>query len=160
MHRFTPRGGRLPAIAGLALAGVLAAAPIAQADTTNGNLPGGTSISAGISAPAAGALIASPPGDVNLSGTAAVGEGQPVADTTLIYVVDTSGSTIPPLSGPGCGGNQNGDGSSNSVLDCEIAAAKALNQQAIAAGTVGQVGAVFFQSTATTRDVGLSLIHI
>lgn len=149
-----PSGGRLRAVAGLMLVAVFAVVPTAAADTESGNLPGGTSISVGIDSPAAGALIASPPGDVSLSGTASVGEGVPVANTTLVYVVDTSGSTIPPLSGPGCGGNQNGDGSSNSVLDCEIAAARALNQQAIAAGTVGQVGAVFFNSNASIRDAG------
>ena len=151
MHRFTSKGGRLPAIAGLALAGVLAAAPLAQADTTNGNLPGGTSISVGIAAPADGALIASPPGDVSLSGTASVGQGVPVANTTLVYVVDRSGSTS---NTNGCGGNQNGDGASNTVLDCEIAAGRALNQEAIASGTVGQVGAVFFDSGAQIQDAG------
>jgi hypothetical protein len=151
MHRFTPRGGRLPAIAGLALAGVLATAPMAQADTTNGNLPGGTSISAGIASPADSALIASPSGDVGLTGTAAVGQGVPVANTTLVYVVDRSGSTS---TSNGCGGNQNGDGGSNTVLDCEIAAGRALNQQAIASGTVGQVGAVFFDSSAQIQDAG------
>jgi hypothetical protein len=149
MHRFTSKGGRLPAIAGLALAGILAAAPMAQADTTHGNLPGGTSISVGISAPTDGALIASPPGDVSLSGTASVGQGVPVANTTLVYVVDRSGST---QTLNGCGGNQNGDSRSNSVLDCEIAAARALNDQAIASGTVGQVGAVFFDSAAQIQD--------
>jgi hypothetical protein len=150
MHRFTPSGRRLPAIAGLALAGALAAAPIALADTTNANLPGGTSIAVGITAPGDGALIAAPPGDVSVSGTASVGQGVPVANTTLVYVVDRSGSTA---STNGCGGNQNGDSLSNSVLDCEIAAARALNQQAISTGTVGQVGAVFFDDAAQIKDV-------
>lgn len=152
MHRLPSLGRRVPALASLALAAILAAAPPVSADTTNANLPGGTSMTVGISAPADGALIASPPGDVALSGTASVGEGVPVANTTLVYVVDTSGSTIP-AGNPGCGGNQNADSSSNTVLDCEIAAARALNQQAIAAGTVGEVGAVFFASDATIRDV-------
>lgn len=154
MYRFPSIGRRLPAIASLALAAILVAAPAAMADTANGNLPGGTSITVGISAPADGAVIASPPGGVNLSGTASVGEGVPVANTTLVYVVDTSASTVPPLSGPGCGGDQNGDGASNTVLDCEIAAAAALNDDAIAAGTVGHVGAVFFNSTAQIQDAG------
>lgn len=46
-----------------------------------------------------------------------------------------------------------GDGSGNTILDCEIAAGRALNQQAIAAGAVGEVGVVFFDSGATIRDV-------
>jgi hypothetical protein len=149
MYRFTSRGGRLPAIASLALAGALVAAAPAAAHTTSANLPGGTSIEVGITSPADHALIASPPGNVQLSGTASVGQGVPVANTTLVYVVDRSGSTA---STNGCGANQNGDGVSNSVLDCEIAAARALNAQAIAAGTVGQVGAVFFDSAAQVRD--------
>ena len=44
------------------------------------------------------------------------------------YVVDRSGSTS---NTNGCGGNQNGDSASNTVLDCEIAAGRALNQEAI-----------------------------
>ena len=150
MSRFIGGGGRKPAMASLALAGALIFSSPALADTTNGNLPGGTSIAVGVTAPAGGALIASPPGDVSLSGTASVGQGVPVKNTTLIYVVDTSGSTG---GGGGCGGDQNGSGGSNTIVDCEIAAARALNQQAIAAGTVGQSGIVFFASTASTRDV-------
>jgi hypothetical protein len=153
MYRLASSGRRLPAVAGLALAAALTAAAPAVADTTSGNLPGGTSITVGISTPAGGALIASPPGNVNLSGTASVGQGVPVANTTLVYVVDRSGST---QSLNGCGGNQNGDGLANSVLDCEIAAGRALNQQAIAAGTVDEVGAVFFDTGAQIQDVSPS----
>ncbi|HEX2054221.1 MAG TPA: VWA domain-containing protein [Actinomycetota bacterium] len=121
----------------------------AAADVENGNLPGGTSISVGITNPAEGALYV--PGSVPVSGTASIGEGQPVADTTIVYVIDVSGSTQNP---GGCGGNQNPtrDPVSNSILDCEIAAGKALNQQAIDAGTVDQVGVVFFDSGASIQD--------
>ena len=149
MYRLASSGRRLPAVAGLALTAALVCAAPAPADTENGNLPGGTSITVGISSPTDGALIASPPGDVSLSGTASVGQGVPVANTTLVYVVDRSGSTQTPS---GCGGNQNGDSLTNSVLDCEIAAARALNGEAIASGTVGQVGAVFFDSAAQIQD--------
>jgi hypothetical protein len=150
MDRSISKGRLLPALAGLVLATLLAAAPSASADTTSGNLPGGTSIAVAVDTPADGALIASPPGDVSLTGSASVGQGVPVANTTLIYVVDRSGST---QNNASCGGNQNGDGFTNTILDCEIAAARALNQQAIAAGTVGQVGAVFFDTNAAIQDV-------
>jgi trimeric autotransporter adhesin len=153
MYQLVSSGRRLPAVAGLALAAAFAATAPAVADTTSGNLPGGTSITVGISTPADGALIVSPPGNVNLSGTASVGQGVPVANTTLVYVVDRSGST---QSLNGCGGNQNGDGLTNSVLDCEIAAGRALNQQAIAAGTVDEAGAVFFDTDAQIQDVSPS----
>ncbi len=125
--------------------------PPAQADTETGTLPGGTSISVSIDNPADGALVPSATGDIALNGSASVGQGQP-ASTTLIYVVDASGSTAPG-SGGDCGGDQDGDTNPNSVLDCEIAAARALNQEAIAAGTVDQVGVVFFEATAGAQDV-------
>lgn len=57
MYRPVWMGRRLPA-ASLALAALLVAAPSAMADTANGNLPGGTSITVGISAPADGTVIA------------------------------------------------------------------------------------------------------
>jgi len=88
-------GQSAAAFAGLILASLLVAAPPAAADTTAGNLPGGTSIAVGIDTPADDALIASP-GDVSLSGSASIGQGVPVANTTLIYVVDRSGSTQNP----------------------------------------------------------------
>lgn len=142
------RTARVVVVAVLLL--LLAAAP-ARGAVVNGNLPGGTGISVEIATPAEGALIASPSGDVSLTGSAAVGQAQPVANTALIYVLDVSGSTA---SLNGCGGNQNGDGRTNSVLDCEIAAAKALNQQAISAGTIGEVGVVVFGTGGAKADVG------
>jgi hypothetical protein len=123
----------------------------ASAADASGNLPGGTSISVAITTPADGALIASPPGDVQLTGTASVGMGVPVANTSLIYVLDVSGSTD--QSG-GCGGDQNGDGSANFILDCEIAAVKALNSDAASTGTVDEVGLVVFASDGQIADVG------
>ncbi|MDQ4068985.1 MAG: hypothetical protein M3203_05875, partial [Actinomycetota bacterium] len=123
----------------------------ARADVESANLPGGTSITAGMATPAEGALVAASPGDVDVTGTASVGQGQAVVNTALIYVVDASGST---QQGGGCGGNQNNDSFSNTILDCEIAAAKALNQQAAGTGTVGEVGLVVFGNTAVPADVG------
>ena len=52
-----------------------------------------------------------------------------------MYVIDLSGST---LDGPGCGGDRNHDGRADTPLDCEIAAATALNAQAVENGTVGK----------------------
>jgi trimeric autotransporter adhesin len=126
------------------------AAASASVDAS-GSLPGGTSISVAIATPADGALIASPPGDVPLTGTASVGMGVPVANTSLIYVLDVSESTNHPV---GCGGDQNGDGHANFILDCEIAALKALNGQAVSAGTVDRVGLVVFASSGAKADVG------
>ncbi len=126
------------AIVLLALFG--APAPWARAD--DGNLPGGTSISVNITAPPDGAVKVSPPGQVTLQGTASVGTGVPVPSTLIVYVLDVSFSTQ--SAGGACGGDLNGDGNSDTILDCEIAAIRSLNNVAVTAGTVGRVGVVVF----------------
>jgi trimeric autotransporter adhesin len=126
---------------------VVTAVPALAVDA---NLPGGTGISVAISTPAGGAVV--PPGPVTVTGTASIGQGQPVANTSLTYVLDVSGSTTSVVSA-GCGGDQNGDGSPNQILDCEVAAGRALNAQAVGLGTVAQVGAAVFGSTGAAADV-------
>jgi trimeric autotransporter adhesin len=125
----------------------------ANAHTVNGNLPGGTSISVSINTPADGAVL--PPGPVTVSGTASVGQGQPVPSTALIYTLDVSASTATVVPA-GCSGDQNGDGSPNEILDCEVLAAKTLNNEALSPGTAGtipQVGVAAFANGAVTGDV-------
>ena len=58
------------------------------------------------------------------------------------------------MTGPGCGGDRNRDGLFDTPLDCEIAAATSLNEQAIENGQVGEVGVVGFARGATTADLG------
>ena len=70
----------------------------AEQALTSNSLPGGTSISVSVDAPLSGSTL--PPGVVHVSGTAAVGAALPVANTSLIYVIDVSGSTV---SGASCG---------------------------------------------------------
>jgi hypothetical protein len=147
-------GPKLPAalwaVGGSLVASLVFTAP-AAADTENDTLGGGTSVSVSIDAPADTATIPATTGDIVLSGSAAVGQSQPNS-TTLIYVIDGSQSAVEG-SGGDCGGDQDGDGNADSVVDCQIAAARALNQDAIAAGTVDQVGVVFFAGTAAAQDV-------
>lgn len=123
----------------------------------SGYLPAGTSISVEITAPPDGIFVASPPGDITLEGTTAIGEGEPLANTLIVYVLDVSGSTVnpdPAVGGYlGCGGNQNTDGIPDTVLDCEIAAAKALNDKAILFGTVGEVGVAVYGATGAWADM-------
>ncbi|HEX6345396.1 choice-of-anchor P family protein [Umezawaea sp.] len=121
-----------------------------QAFAVDGNLPGGTGISVAITTPADGTVL--PPGPVTVTGTASIGQGQPVANTSITYVLDVSGSTSAGVAA-GCGGDQNGDGAPNQILDCEVAAARALNAQAVGLGTVAQVGAAVFGSAGATADV-------
>jgi hypothetical protein len=108
-------------------------------------LPGGTDFSAeliSLSEPDAGAQT--------LSASAFIGEADAAPSTTLIYVFDLSAST---REGEGCGRDRNHDGLTDTPLDCEIAAANALNTQAIANGTVGEVGLVGFASGAVSADL-------
>ncbi|MFD4668314.1 choice-of-anchor P family protein [Lentzea sp. NPDC058450] len=135
---------------GTALVTTVALAIPAHAAT--GNLPGGTSIGVTITSPANNSVH--PPGPVTVTGKATIGTGVAVVDTALTYVLDVSGSTQTPVAA-GCGGDQNGDGLPASILDCEIAAARALNAKAAVPNTVvGSVGAAVFGSTGTTADVG------
>jgi len=108
-------------------------------------LPGGTEVSAellNLSEPEDGSQHLTAVTDI--IGTAAA------PDTTLVYVIDLSITT---LQGPGCGGDRNNDGLENTPLDCEIAAATALNAQAVESGTVAEVGLVGFAEGATTADL-------
>ena len=109
------------------------------------SLPNGTELSAqllNLSEPEGGSQRVT--AETAIEGVAAV------PDTTLVYAIDLSGST---LDGPGCGGDQNGDGRADTPLDCEIAAATALNEQAVENGTVEAVGLVGFAAGAATADL-------
>jgi hypothetical protein len=110
-----------------------------------GTLPAGTGMGAELVS-----LSAPQGGSQQLSATAFIGETEAVPDTTLIYVFDLSQTT---RRGEGCGGDQNGDGFSDTVLDCEIASAAELNAQAIENGLVGEVGLVGFARGAVTADL-------
>jgi trimeric autotransporter adhesin len=124
----------------------------ATASAVDGSLPGGTSISVDITAPPDGTTVNGP--DVSVTGTAAVGEGQPVANTGLIYSIDGSGSTTDPAGGD-CGPDQNpGDpeAAQDEIIDCEIAAVIALNTVVAGLGTVGQVGMQLWAGAPVTAD--------
>jgi hypothetical protein len=111
-------------------------------------LPAGTSLSAELVA-----LSAPDGGEQMLHATAGIGEAVAAPNTTLIYVFDLSGST---LEGGACGGDRNHDGLEDTSLDCEIAAATALNKRASENGTVGEVGLVGFASGATIADLSVA----
>lgn len=134
-----------------ALTLLLAGSPAAQ---TAGNLPGGTSISVDVTAPSDGAVKVFPPGNIQLEGTAEVGEGVPVANTGFVYVLDGSGSTVDSAGGD-CGPDQNpGDpeAAEDEIIDCEIAAVITLNDAVTALGTVGEVAMTMFAGAPVTAD--------
>ena len=74
---------------------------------TAGYLPGGTTIEVANTEPGDGDVYYIPAGettiDITDAGTAAVGEGVAIPDTTLIYILDASGSTAEYSGGTVCG---------------------------------------------------------
>lgn len=127
---------------------------IASSHTSAGTLPNGTPIDVSITSPADGSEFVVPSGsttvDVPVAGTSSVGEGEP--DATLVYVIDVSFSTNIPAAGD-CGGDRNGDGASNTVLDCEVAGVLALNDAAITEGSVDEVGVVVYGQVGAAADM-------
>src|SRR6266508_1353726 len=105
-------------------------------------LPGGTSLSIGITTPADGATVPAAP--LTVQGTAEIGQAAPLPNTALIYVVDVSGSTQTLGTSTTCGNQNVYDTRAETTLDCELRAIKELNAAAIAAGTVGQIGMLAF----------------
>ena len=128
-----------------ALMALCAVALAATAAGATGNLPGGTSIEAAVTAPADHAIL--PDAPFTATGTAAVGQGHPVANTTLIYIVDVSGSTANPTGGSSCPRQNVYDLQANTTLDCELLAVRDLNAAAIATGTVAKIGFIGFAGT-------------
>lgn len=120
----------------------------------DGTLPNGTPISVTIDDPTTGDEFIVPAGsattDVPVSGTASVGEGEP--DATFIYVIDVSFSSLN-ASGGNCGGDRNGDGTANSILDCEIAFILALNAAAVTEGSVDEVSVVVYGEEGAVGDM-------
>ncbi len=98
-------------VAGLGLATTLIVMPFGQMASAAGS-------SITIADP--GNLSAGP---VTLRG--AVTPGRSSDTTTVMYVMDASGSTR--FAGGSCGGDLNGDGAADTILDCEIAAVTTLD---------------------------------
>src|SRR5262245_46469524 len=154
-----PRRFGVPAAAaalGLALASATCGAPDGSSPTgstsrrlTATSLPAGTSLEVGIDAPAAGATVL--PGPLAVMGTAQIGVASPLP-TDLVLVLDASSGTLG--AGAGCANDQNGDGLSNTLLDCEIAGLRLANQQIIDAASAGHTGLAAFALEA--RHAGMN----
>ena len=112
--------------------------------------PDGTEVEITIDSPADGSSPVA--GAAFLEGTARVGAGDTPQDTSLVVVYDLSGSTLQDAGGD-CGGDVNGDGQSNTILDCEIAAMEALEQTAVALGSVAEMGVTLFELSSQAADV-------
>lgn len=148
VHRTsTRRRAKLGVISGLMLVTVFAGG----ASAADSNLPGGTAISVTIDAPPDGTLVADPPGGFTLTGTASVGEGLPVKDTTLVFTMDRSGSM-----GLSAGVDCTGDGSADTRMVCQKeGVATVLQAAADPLSTVDLVGLASFSDGGTAHDVNL-----
>jgi cysteine-rich repeat protein len=147
----------LQLLAGSATLGVILFAVVGTLSAANGTLPGGSAISLSIDEPSNGTTFTIAPGataTVTVRGMASVGAQPPPMSpedfVTLISVVDVSDS----VKDPGfCGGDANGDGAADTVLDCEIASARSLNAAAVSSGVVDHVGAVIFAGDSRNLDL-------
>ena len=117
-------------------------------------LPGGTSIEAAVTGLTDHQVL--PDAPLTIHGTASVGVGQAVANTTLIYIVDVSGSTANPTGGSACPNQNVYDLISNTTLDCELLAVRDLNAAAIATGTVAKIGLIGFAGTNTDTPTNIT----
>lgn len=118
--------------------------PALQASEQQGTLPGGTSIGAALDG-----LDEEAPG-IRVNGAVSIGQGPAAQNTSISYVIDVSGSAA---SAGGPCGNVNGDNRSNTILDCELAAALKLQEEVEAAGTVDKVAVITFSSGASAVDL-------
>lgn len=126
-----------------------------SSSATVGSLPGGTPISVDITAPSDGVIKAFPPGQIDLAGTVSVAEGVIVKDTTVVYIMDLSGS-MDLSSGVDCDGISGTD----TRLVCEKEAVKRANTAAKAASSsVDETGLGSFEGStvcvSTAYDVDL-----
>jgi len=141
---------------------VLVALALGTTFAANSSLPGGTSIVVTIDSPGDGTEIVLPPDqetvDVVVTGQASIGEGDASANTTLIYVLDASGSTegtagaICPDQNPIDADPFDPVPDENEIIDCEIGAAINLNDVAISLGTIDRVAMIIFAGDAVTAD--------
>ena len=109
-------------------------------------LPGGTDLSAELVS-----LSEPEGGSQSLTARAAIGAAAPVPGHHPGVRPRPLGEH--PAMGRAAAAIATSDGRADTPLDCEIAAATALNAQAVENGTVGEVGLVGFAGGATTADV-------
>ncbi|MFC7489842.1 MULTISPECIES: hypothetical protein [unclassified Knoellia] len=139
-----PRARRRACLtSGAALAVAALVVPAAVAGSTSGSLPNGAALTVSITSPVDGDSFIVPAGDttvdVPLSGTASIATGAP--STSWIYVVDVSGST------------ELGCDATRTILTCEKAAVKGLNDLVVTDGSALESAVAAFGSGAATADM-------
>jgi hypothetical protein len=116
---------------------------LALAGSNSTTLPNGAELEVSIDDPVTSTEFNVPPGqptiDVDVTGTASVGQGIP--NVTLVYVIDVSASTLAP-----CGTD------SDTILDCEKSAILGLNSSP-GISSVDEVGVVVYGETGAAADM-------
>jgi trimeric autotransporter adhesin len=147
-RRGIPRGRRRRWTGGaLALALLVAVVPAAGA--VDGNLPGGTAIEVSITDPADDLVLEvateDDTRDVTVTGTAGLGGTAVAKNTTLVYILDLSGSMT-----QGAGVDCTGNGSNDNRLVCQREAVAYVNALAAAPGSpIGFTGVGTYSSAGT-----------
>ena len=146
----TRRSTRAPPSPWTAAAPGPAPRPPCRRRSSRAPCPGGTSIGAaldGLDGEATG---------IRVDGSVSIGQGPAAQNTSIAYVIDVSGSAGG-AGGP-CG-DVNADRRSNTILDCELAAALKLQEEVEAAGTVDKVAVITFSSGASALDLDPTAGH-
>lgn len=147
-------------IIAIAMVGI---SPILNANSVfgeEGTLPGGTNIAISINNPTNGQVfqLAGLGIDVNVDGEASIGTGTPVKDTTIVYILDISGS-MSITSGVDCNGDNVVTTTSNgpdSRLNCaKIGITNANQAAADPNSSVDESGVGTFATSGIAHDVDL-----
>jgi hypothetical protein len=144
-HRFSLARAIVAAMAALLAACSSRSAPVREVRGA-ATLPGGTTFTVTLATPAAGALVAVPPGDVRVTGSVALGTAPASSDTALLLALDASAA--PGAAAAACAGE-----TGSTVLGCEVSALRALAARGVTTGTVGEVGAMIFAGSAAPLDL-------
>ena len=145
--------GRVTVILTCAL--VLALMVVTAALGAEGNLPGGTAIELDIDDPATDRTIdvddEDATVDLTLTGTASIGGAAVVKNTTLVYILDLSGSMT-----AGAGVDCTGNGFSDNRLVCQAEAVAFVNGLAADPGSpIGFTGVGSYSSSGAVHNVDL-----
>ncbi|TVR37378.1 MAG: VWA domain-containing protein [Nitriliruptor sp.] len=120
----------------------------------DGSLPGGTSLSVDVDEPADGLTIEvedeDDTADVTVQGSASLAGTDATKNTTLIYVLDLSGSMTSFNQRTDC----TGDGNLEDALDCQALAVEFLNERASdPASPVGWTGVATYSTSGESHNV-------
>lgn len=119
----------------------------------DGRLPGGTPLSVSAKVTQRSSQLGRDR-RATVSGIVSLGRGRTPRRTTLLYVIDISGSTAE-LAGGNCGPDQNAsdpESIEDEIIDCEIASAIKLNDVAATKSSIDRVGLVAFAAGAVVAD--------